>query len=388
MRGAPGRRFYARPGMRSFDVGFAVLRVLIGCWLLWRMPRPPGGGPRPPVTVVVPARDEARVIGRALASVTPQLGPDDELVVVDDDSSDGTGAVAADAGATVVVPPPRPDGWTGKTWACAAGAAAATNPVLAFLDADAQLEPGGLDRLVTTQTARGGMVSTYPYHDVPRPHEKLSAFFNTISLMGTDAFTPVGDRRRANGAFGPVIVVDRTDYDALDGHRSVAGEVLDDVKLAQRWAAGGRPVHLYGGRGTSRFRMYPFGLRDLVDGWTKNFAAGAGAARPATVVLISLWISLLVQSLCWPVRAALGHGDAPAAAGLYLVVALQVWWMVRRIGSFGPVTALLFPLPFVVFLAVFARSLVLTALGRPVAWKGRMVATGGRGRGGTPSDPP
>jgi hypothetical protein len=57
--------------------------------------------------------------------------------------------------------------------------------------------------------------------------------------------------------------------------------------------------------------------------------------------------------------------------------------MIRRVGSFGPVTALLFPLPFLVFLAVFARSLVLTALGRPVAWKGRMVATGRRG---TPPD--
>ena len=147
------------------------------------------------------------------------------------------------------------------------------------------------------------MVSTYPYHDVPRPHEKLSALFKHDLADGHRRLHPLGERRSANGAFGPVILVGRDDYDALDGHRSVAAEVPDDVKLGQRWAEGGRPVHLFGGRGTSRFRMYPHRLRDLVDGWTKNFAAGAGAARRSTVVLISLWISLLVQAGWWPVRA-------------------------------------------------------------------------------------
>jgi len=48
--------------------------------------------PYPPVTVVIPAYNAMRTIGRALASVWHQNYPDMEVIVVDDGSSDGTSA--------------------------------------------------------------------------------------------------------------------------------------------------------------------------------------------------------------------------------------------------------------------------------------------------------
>jgi glycosyltransferase involved in cell wall biosynthesis len=48
--------------------------------------------PYPPVTVVIPAYNAKRTIGRALASVWKQNYLDMEVIVVDDGSSDGTGA--------------------------------------------------------------------------------------------------------------------------------------------------------------------------------------------------------------------------------------------------------------------------------------------------------
>jgi 4,4'-diaponeurosporenoate glycosyltransferase len=172
---------------------------------------------------VVPARDEGAVLPDSLAAVMGQVGPGDEVVVVDDHSTDDTQAVAAAAGATVVPAPPLPPGWTGKAWACATGAAATTGEVLCFLDADTTLAPGALDRLVGAQADAGGLVSAQPYHRVPRPYERLSALFNVVALMGADGCTPLGDRRRPGGAFGPALVVSRGDYDELGGHASVAG---------------------------------------------------------------------------------------------------------------------------------------------------------------------
>jgi 4,4'-diaponeurosporenoate glycosyltransferase len=64
------------------------------------------------------------------------------------------------------------------------------------------------------------------------------------------------------------------------------------------------------------------------------------------------------------------------AVAAYAAVAAQLWVHLRRIGTFGPVVALLYPLPLLLFLVVFARSLALLVLRRRVRWKGRAVAVG------------
>jgi glycosyltransferase involved in cell wall biosynthesis len=86
------------------------------------------------ITAVIPARDEADVIGLAIASLLAQDYPGRlDIIVVDDHSSDGTGNVARSAAAkagaadrvTVIAAEPMPPGWTGKLWAVRQGAAIA-----------------------------------------------------------------------------------------------------------------------------------------------------------------------------------------------------------------------------------------------------------------------
>ena len=365
--------------MGALDVVSLVVRVLAGVWLLWRIPRPPGGPVRPACSVVIPARDEAGSLPGALAALVPQLGAADEAVVVDDHSADDTARLGRDAGVRVLAAPPVPDGWTGKCAACWAGAEHTTNPVLCFLDADTTLAPGALDRLVASQAAGGGMVSVQPDHRVPSAAEQLNAYFNVIAMMGVGAFTPLGERRRPNGGFGPVLLVDRRDYAALDGHRAVAGELLDDVALAQRWRRAGRRVRCYGGRGSVAFRMYPGGLGPLLEGWTKNFASGARATGLGTLVLVALWLSVSIEATGRGLGLLAGGDGADVArfAILYAAAAVPLWWMLRRVGSFRWVTALAFPVPLLVFLGVFVRSVALTVTRRPVRWKGRRLPAGG-----------
>lgn len=372
--------------MSRFDVVSMTVRWLCGCWLLWRVApvvgrrgAAPGAdlfeAERPPCSIVVPARNEAGTLPILLASLAAERRPADEVIVVDDDSSDATADVALAGGARVVVAPALPAGWTGKNSACWRGAAAATNEVLVFLDADTEVLPGGLDRLLGAHQRRGGLLSVQPFHAVRRSYEQLSAYFNVIAMMGIDAFTPLAERRVPSGAFGPVLVTDRVDYDLVGGHASVADEILDDVALARRYTEAGVRVTCLGGRGTVRFRMYPDGLRHLLEGWTKNFAGGAAGTRKLTLVLTVAWVSLGIEA-AWGLGAAL-FGDAalgPAAA-VYAAVAGQLWWMLRRLGSFSPLTALLFPIPLAFFLFVFARSIVDVYVRRRVTWKGRQLAT-------------
>ena len=310
----------------------------------------------------MPARDEAQNLARLLPSVA--LAPV-EVVVVDDQSGDATADVARDHGVRVVATDGPPDGWTGKAWACATGARAATGQVLVFLDADVVVEPGGLERIVGEQQRDSrGLVSVQPWHDVVRPYEQLSAFFNLIAPMAIDAFTPLGRRIPPRGAFGPCLVLDRDLYDRIGGHghERVRGAVLDDVEMAKAVRAAGAPVRVFGGRGALRFRMYPHGMGQLIEGWTKNFAGGAAATRPLTSLLVLAWMSGLIA--------------APTIhVGLYLAYALQLVVLFRRVGRFSPVTALLYPIPLAFFVAVFLRSVVLTFIRREVTWRGRSIRT-------------
>ena len=82
-----------------------------------------------PVSVIIPALNEAESIGHVLGGI--QLQPVDEVIVVDGGSSDDTVSIAQTNGARVVHEPRR-----GYGRACASGVAAAKNEILVFLDAD------------------------------------------------------------------------------------------------------------------------------------------------------------------------------------------------------------------------------------------------------------
>ncbi|MFP5322018.1 MAG: glycosyltransferase [Acidimicrobiia bacterium] len=358
--------------MSALDVVLVVVRLAIGAWLLWSLPtlRPRQRFDRGRVSVVVPARDEAGQLPGLLATVPDGV----DVVVVDDGSTDGTDRVAHLAGARVVPAGGLPDGWTsGKAHACQVGADATAGEVLVFLDADVRLAPDALDRVVGLLDVKSGLVSVQPFHEPGAPVEHLAALFNVVAIAGTDVATPLGRRRGPRGAFGPVLACRRADHAAVGGH-AAADRVDDDVALAEAFRAADLPVHVRAGGDVVSFRMYPAGFRQLVEGFTKNLAAGARAARPLTVALVVAWLTLLVQAAVAPVRALLGDADVAWAAGLYLAVALQVWWAARKVGRFGPLTALAFPALLAVFLAVFARSAVATALGR-VSWRGRRLPT-------------
>lgn len=85
------------------------------------------------ISVIIPALDEAGVIGRAMASAAEE--PEVELIVVDGGSRDATAEIARSYGATVVTSPP------GRARQMNAGARFATGETLLFLHGDTRLPP-------------------------------------------------------------------------------------------------------------------------------------------------------------------------------------------------------------------------------------------------------
>jgi 4,4'-diaponeurosporenoate glycosyltransferase len=372
-------------------VGIVLAGWLVGWWLLWRVPwlradehapvdAGDGSADRAPAiavgcTIIIPARNEESSLPTLLGSLRRQTVQAGQILVVDDQSTDRTAEIArASAGVTVVAGDPVPEGWTGKAWACHQGAQLATGDTLVFLDADVALEPRGIEALLAEHRERGGLVSVQPFHQMRRAYERLSALFNVIGFMGIGAASP-GHDAASRGAFGPVVITGRGDYDRAGGHASVRGEIVEDIALARRYVAEGLPVHAFGGGRLARFRMYPEGLGQLVEGWSKNIATGASTVRFGRLLLVGFWFTCVlvsIQSLIELVAGTSSIGWAQVAA-CYALFAVQLGAMLRQVGNFGPVTAALYPGPVGIFLLVFVHSTYLTLIRRRVTWRGRAV---------------
>jgi len=329
----------------------------------------------PSVSVIIPARNEENTLPTLLNSLLGQLSSEDEVIVVDDHSEDRTKAVAEKSGVKVLESLPIPEGWIGKTWACSQGARMASKEILVFLDADTVLEKNGLNKIIKTYVEKDGVLSIQPYHKMHNLYEQLSAFFNIVMMAGIGAFTVLGSRIKPIGLFGQVVVMKRQHYLDSGGHDKVKGEILEDLVFGSALQKKGVEIHCLGGKSTISFRMYPNGIRELINGWSKGFAMGAAKTPLPLLIMIIAWIAGSLGTTRGLIEVIVATNNVQIAiwGSLYILYIAQIYWILVRIGNFKFYTALFYPVPMAFFVVVFTYSFVRIFLFRSVKWKGREI---------------
>lgn len=354
------------------SLALSSLGLITGWLLFWRLsgsdlPMPQADTSKTQldsISIVVPARNEERNLPQLLNSLKLQ-GPE-ELIVVDDHSTDQTARLATEAGARVLGSAELAQGWTGKNFACAQGANAATQNWLLFLDADTTFEPNGLARLRTLlRSPEDTALSILPYHVTRKPYEELSLFFNLLMAAGTGGF---GLFSRAK-LFGQTLLISRKLYTESGGHGAVRGRILENFSMAEKILNASGRCQCYRGQGTIRMRMYSAGIGQLAQGWTKAFAAGASGSSRLTLLLSIVWLSALFSTFTW----LLVGPERLLAALFYLALAVQLAYFGRQLGSFRAYSFALYPIPLTFFFILFGRALVLRSLGRKTTWSGRKL---------------
>jgi chlorobactene glucosyltransferase len=339
----------------------------------------------PPISVIIPARNERRNIERCARSVLATDYAPVEVIVVDDHSTDGTGdiarAIAADdSRLRVIEAPSLPTGWFGKQWACTTGARVARGALLLFTDADTRHAPDLLPRAVNAMRGDDADLLTIA------GHQEMHSFWErviqpqlfamlAIRFGGTEHVTHA--RRAADViANGQFILVRREAYDAVGGHEIVRDQVAEDLALAQEFFRTRRRLLMMIGIHQFSTHMYA-SLAELVAGWRKNIYAGGrlaalgGALGRATYPAFLLSIPLLglappialvlsaigLLSASWLLWAAIVVGAMLAFwAAVYRFVGEPVWY------------ALAYTLGLALLLYIAAGSI---ARGRRVEWKDR-----------------
>ena len=346
----------------------------------------PAAGPQTaPVSVLIPARDEALRIGRLLDGLSAQSGTGVEVIVLDDHSSDGTGTLArqwADRipGLRVLAGETLPPDWVGKCWACWQAAQASRQPWLLFLDADTAPAPA----LIATLMAHAcrcklDFLSLLPLLELESFSERLLLPPFAGIIQAVFPLSKVNDPHSPIAlANGQCILVRREVYFATGGHAAVRNSVLEDVSLAQTIKAAGYRVGIAAGPDLLRVRMYTR-LGEIAEGLRKNAWAGysAGGWR-------SLWggfrqallaVAPLTVLPAGVIALALGFPGWPALIGfgLILILVTNLYWgfTVLRVYRLNPLWGLLFPFGTLAYFILAGLAWISIRRGRGVQWKGR-----------------
>jgi hopene-associated glycosyltransferase HpnB len=340
----------------------------------------------PPVTAVVPARDEAACVADSIGSLLHQDYPGHlAIILVDDNSTDGTAEIARRTAATTAVPSrltvvsgrPLPAGWTGKLWAVHQGIAAAEHreprPALLLLtDADIVYAPDAVRRLVAKAEAEGLVLTSlmaklrceslaeralvpafifffqmlYPFAWVNRPRSAIAAAAGGCMLVRGDALRQAGGIERIRGA------------------------LIDDCALGRLLKAQG-PIWLGLTERVRSIRPYPH-LDDI-----RRMVARSAYAQLhySPVLLAGTILGMALTYLAPPLLTLFAGGPVRwlgLAAWVMMALAMQPTLRFYRV---SPLWGVALPAIAFLYLMFTLDSAWASMRGRGGLWKGRVQAS-------------
>jgi hopene-associated glycosyltransferase HpnB len=224
----------------------------------------------PRVATIVPARNEAETISRAVESLVRQKYPGEmRVVVVDDQSDDGTGALAREAaeragsGDRVLIlrGAALQSGWTGKLMAMQRGVesgVALETDYFWFTDADIEHAPDALLRIVQrAERDKLDLVSLMAFSQVNSLPERL--LIPPFLYFFLKLYPPnwIASRKQTTaGAAGGCILLKRSALERIGGLAAIRGEVIEDCTMAREVKRTGAGIWLGLTRKSVSLRSY------------------------------------------------------------------------------------------------------------------------------------
>lgn len=361
----------------------AVLVVILSNLIILHRARkhaPPNDLPM--VSILVPARNEEKNIGRCIQSLLAQDYPSFEVLVLDDQSNDGTLAILRQIADSqpklkVLTGSATPENKSGKNWACSQLAQQAQGDLLLYTDADTFHQPQSLLEIVTALIGeQADLLTGFPRQQALTWGERiLVPFFTWASI----SFIPLWLAYRIRVptlvvAVGQMMLFRREAYQKIGGHKSLEKAIVDDLMLARKIKAAGLRWRVVRLSDLISCRMY-HGGRETIEGFTKNYFS-AFDSRLLIYLFVFLWLAILFWTPLM-VLAIWGFGLAPAASIIEVEacmgLSLLLWMIPYR--EIGTPFYLGFLYPFMVLAneVVAFRSLIFTMSGH-LTWKDRTLA--------------
>lgn len=340
----------------------------------------------PRVVAVLPARNEAETIGRAVESLMSQeYAGEFSVIVIDDHSEDATARLAQEAAqaegtpgrVTVLTAAPLQPGWTGKLWALQQGIAQAERDEPAyfwFTDADIVHGPDTLRRLVERgEQQRLDLTSLMVLLKARTfPERLLIPPFLYFFLKLYPPKWIASAKSRMAGAAGGCVLLRGSALERIGGIAAIRQEVIDDCALARAVKGSGGRLWMGVTRKSVSLRSYAtFGeIRDLIA------RTAYTQLRYSPAVLLGT-VAGMVLTYVVPVAMAFSPHAAVWRLGLAAWVLMTLTFLATvRFYRLSPLWAPLLP----VAAAFYSYATVVSAVrywkGHGGQWKGRSQAPG------------
>jgi cellulose synthase/poly-beta-1,6-N-acetylglucosamine synthase-like glycosyltransferase len=346
----------------------------LALWLAWRGERayrslpelrsPVDGSALPRLSIIVPARNEAKVLPGLLSSLLSQEYPGVlEVIVADDSSGDTTAQVAASMGAKVVTVNGLPEGWLGKPYACQRGAETASGDWLLFTDADT------LHHTTSASSAvRFALENELDGLSALLKQDSADWIEGTVLACGfAGLYAGLGQVR---GIFnGQYILVRRHVFDASGGFEAVRMSPLEDLAFGDRLFRLGYRAQLL--RADAQASVHTYSSPSHL--WHRMTRLGSGSLAYSTpaALLTVIFTAQVVTPLIYLGLALAGRLHWVVVPAAWLLSAIMVLPWMRRI---GPAWLALFAPPATLIIILAAMwGLLQRIVGSGTLWKGRRV---------------
>lgn len=324
------------------------------------------------VIAVIPARNEAAVIERALISLAGQV---ERVIVVDDASVDGTAGRASAVASNVTVLQAKilPRGWTGKLWALSQGvehAVALAPDYLLFTDADIEHGPTSVAELVAIAEGRSLHITSNMVRLACGTNAE-KALIPAFVFFFLKLYPPAwiaSQRFKTAGAAGGCILIRPEALSRIGGLAAIRNEVIDDCALARAVKRSGGLIWLGLTSETHSIRSYG-GFRDIRRMISRT---AFNQLRHSALLLMGALLGLFITYLLPPLLLLTGNTVAMILGVVaWLLMSLAYLPMVRFYRR-SPLWSIALPFIALFYMGATLQSAVQYWRGKGGEWKGRV----------------
>ncbi len=246
------------------------------------------------VSVLIPARNEEKNIGKLLSDLQQQSFKNIEVIVFNDQSNDKTEDIVnqfvkKDKRFVLINSTELPDGWLGKNHACYTLGNRAKGSCFLFLDADVRIGKNLIAQIVSYHKIhRLSLLSFFPIQQMKTLGEQTTVPNMNFILLTILPLVLVEKTKftSLSAANGQLMLFNANTYKQIQPHKKLRMSKVEDIEISRLFKKNGLSVACHTGSTEIFCRMYS-SFHEAVNGFSKNVIMFFGNS---TLLAILFWL--------------------------------------------------------------------------------------------------